>query len=96
MASTKPPRRNSMPPGRSIPPGRKSSLSMKAVQLPKTITFMVTDGEKSTCPVCGGDVVSGSEVVETERGHRQKDLGIFCTSCGIRFEFMPPKKGRKK
>lgn len=85
MGSSKPPKRNTIP----MPSGRKSSLSMKAVQLPKTITFVVTDGEKSVCPVCGGDVVSGSEVVETERGHRQKDIGIFCQKCGIRFEFRP-------
>lgn len=69
---------------------------MRAVQLPKTVTFMVTDGEKSICPVCRGDVVSGSEVVETERGHKQKDLGIFCTSCGIRFEFMPPRQTKRR
>lgn len=90
MASSKPPKRL------TVPPGRKSSLSMKAVQLPKTITFMVTGDEKSTCPVCGGDVVSGSEVVETERGHKQRDLGIFCQRCGLRYEFMPPKKVARK
>lgn len=91
MANSKiPPKRN------SLPPKRKSSLSMKAVQLPKTITFMVTDGEKSVCPVCGGDVVSGSEVVETERGHKQKDIGIFCQKCGIRYEFMPPPRIKKR
>ena len=90
MANSKlPPKRNSLPP-------KKSSLSMKAVQLPKTITFMVTDGEKSVCPVCCGDVVSGSEVVETERGHKMRDIGIFCTKCGIRYEFMPPKKAKKR
>lgn len=79
-----------------MPPGRKSSLSMKAVQLPKSVTFMVTDGDKSSCPVCGGDVVHGTEVVETATGHRQKDIGIFCQKCGIRYEFMPPKKVKKK
>jgi len=91
MASSKAPPKRS-----SLPPKRKSSLSMKAVQLPKTITFMVTDGEKSVCPVCGGDVVSGSEVVETERGHKMRDIGIFCTKCGVRFEFLPPKRPKKR
>lgn len=91
MASSKPPKRN------SLPPRRKSSLSMKAVQLPKSIAFtVIDDGNKSTCPVCGGEVVSGSEVVETERGHKQRDLGIFCRKCGIRYEFMPPKNVKKK
>lgn len=89
MAASKPP-----PKKNSLPPGRKSSLNMRAVQLPKTITFIVTDGEESVCPVCSGKVVRGSEVTETERGHRQKDIGVFCTKCGIRFEFMPPKKRR--
>lgn len=91
MPSNRPPKRPSHP-----PPRRRSSLNMKAVQLPKTITFVVTSGEKSTCPVCGGDVVSGTEVVETERGHKSKDIGIFCKRCGIRYEFMPPKQVRRR
>ena len=51
----------------------------------------VDDEEKSgTCPVCSGKVMEKLDITEGVTSHSMKSAGLHCTTCGIKYEFMPP------
>lgn len=75
-----------------MPPRRRSTSSMKKVAPPPAPPAPGAEVTESVCPVCGGRVVDGVEYTETATAHKMKKTGIYCTRCGVKFEFMPPRK----
>lgn len=50
-----------------------------------------TDQKKTgKCPVCGGNIMEKVDIKENDRQHFMKPEGLYCTKCGIKFEFSPP------
>lgn len=56
---------------------------------------IANEEETSVCPVCGGEVSYVYKHRETNLGHSMVRNGLCCGTCGIKFEFMPPKNLKK-
>ena len=74
------------------PQARRPSINALRRPSIKPLGF-VKEEETGSCVVCGNDViVSHNSMEEVSGRHSMTNTGFHCSSCGLKYQFIPPKK----
>jgi hypothetical protein len=71
---------------------------MNAIKRPSLRpTGFVKEDETGTCVVCGGEVtVSHNSTEEVSGRHSMTNTGFHCNGCGLKYQFLPPNRARRR